>query len=394
MRQDNRHTTGILEVVDTVLHEREISFRLRCKLAEVFKTRVFQLGLGVVPMLGIRRISDYSIKRPRMVNTILVDTIRPILFQCIRITQLHVLVVNAVHHEIHSCQVVGCTVQFLAMESDPPLTLRTRQFLLHSQQQRARAAGWVIHAEILVDIKNDLRTFGRWIRVGHQFGQYTGHFVRRIEFTRLLTGIAGELRNKILVDIAENIVSGFILEVDGVHLLRQVGQTLGTSRRGVAQRGISEIDVGEHFSEIFLCSGVQLGVLPERIEHRLKIVGAKRLVTNPGYQRRPCVFRINDVSKALRDVLAPSLNTIQLCLTSICVIKRLTLIGLDDILVPQILQIHLLSFGQITIENESEDVIAKLVSGHLAAQIVRHRPQLRCELLCRVLFCHGIILSQ
>lgn len=126
-------------MVVAVENEGEIGLGCRGQFAVVAKPRIFELGLGVVPFGGIRRIGHHGVKIPGAVDAPGVRAVGPVPFQGVGVAQGHVAVGDTVHHQIHPGEVEGGGVQLLTKVFNRAGLSALGQFVSHGEQQGAGA---------------------------------------------------------------------------------------------------------------------------------------------------------------------------------------------------------------------------------------------------------------
>ena len=176
----------------------------------------------------------------------------------------------------------------------------------------------------------------------------------------------------------------FIEEIHLVDALDEVGKGLRACGGGVAKRRVHEIDIIEHISEVAARVCIQLGILLEVIEDVAEIFRSYLLILNLAHECRPCVVRVNRVAQFLGERLVPLVNTFLLHIACEGIVDGFTIIDNQQ---PGVFQEAFLFCREVTVEDETEDIITELAGIHLATQRVRHSPQLGCELSCSAFVC-------
>ena len=115
-----------------------------------------------------------------------------------------------------------------------------------------------------------------------------------------------------------------------------------------------------------------------------EILRAHLLVGNFFYQGCPGVFRIDGVAEFFRERLMPFIDALLLHIAGKSVVDGLAIIDNQQ---SGLLEESFLLGRKVAVEDEPEDIVSELACIHLAAQGVRHRPQLGGEFLCLALIC-------
>ena len=119
-------------------------------------------------------------------------------FQGIFVADVEPAVMHIVHNHVHAAKVVGGGVALL-----PVKTAHLFYLFGHTQQQRTRTAGGIVH------------TFEFVFSGGNDFGQHRTHLLRGIKLPGLFSGTTGKLPDEVLVGIAQHIaVAVFQPEID------------------------------------------------------------------------------------------------------------------------------------------------------------------------------------
>lgn len=145
----------------------------------------------------------------------------------------------------------------------------------------------------------------------------------RVEFACFLAAGTGEFSDEVLVYVAEDVMSGLVVEVDAVDAFNQLRQCFGTCRNGIAQTGIREVDIVEHVFEIFRCVRVQQCVGLELGEHVRIVLGADGLIVNFIDDCCPRVFGVDGVSLFRSELFPPIFDAVLRYLACICIVDVL-----------------------------------------------------------------------
>lgn len=356
VRQNDRHSAVRIQVVQAVQHKCIIGLRSRSQGPEGVEARVLELVFVVVPVRRIRRIGNDSIEGTRMIDArCRVWAVGPVGFERIGIRQRHVVERDSMHHEVHTRQIVCGRVQLLAVELDGSRLVASRQLILHRQQQRARAAGRIVHIEGVP---------GRRDIAGDHASQYLRYLMRRVELAALLARVRREHADQILVDLAKDVLALLILVFDAVDQLHDAVQGLRPVVRVRTQPRIAQVDVVEDAAEVLGSLFVQRGVLVEIIEDGLVITGNDEIVVDSLDQGSPRILRRDRIAQIRRDVFEIIIEIIASSLFGISFVNRLTGIDVEDIVVLEI--VHLVP-GQIAVEHEGQDVVLVFGGVHVAS---------------------------
>ena len=166
-------------------HKSKVGFRLRSQHTSRGKTVVINQRWVVTthPVDRIRRVRHDGIKR-LLITILRID-------KRIAQTNIKLVIIDVVQKHIHTCQVIGCMIDFLPKESI--LNNVVVKLLLCLQEQRTRTTSRVVD---FVD-----RALSQHRKACYE----VRHVLRRKEFASRLTRIGCIIRNQKLVCIAKKV---------------------------------------------------------------------------------------------------------------------------------------------------------------------------------------------
>ena len=307
-----------------------------------------RIGIAI-PADRIRRIGDDGLEG-------FVIPVRGV-GECVAVGDVELFVIYVVQEHVDPAQVEGGEVNFLPVEALPHVVVA--QYLGEFEQQRARAAGGVIH---LVDL--GLANHGD---AGEQFG----NFLRGVKLTARFARCRGVHLHQIFVGITEE-VDGIVGKVagcaaqgqvaDGFEQLHQLFVALG--HRG-AELVAVDIQVVEQSFDVVLAiraDGGAFDVLEHAGEGFIEIGIVARLLTNIGEQVR------------WKDVETFFLHCFDTPEFGIGITERGIFEIRDACLAFLLVQVGGEVLRDKTVEQHAKHVGFKVPSVHAAAQVVGNTP--------------------
>ncbi len=255
--------------------------------------------------------------------------------------------VDAADGQVHLGKPPGGVVRLLSVDRDvaEPAAMRLDEFL-GADEHAARAAAGIVDAAL--------------VRREH-LDQHAHHVARRIELAALLAFGAGELREEVFVDLAEDVLGavGRAAEADIAHQVDELAQAL------LVEAGPGVV-LGQHaLQRRVVALDRAHRVVDDLADGRLRRarleIGPARLLRDP-----------EDVDRAV--------------LVGVLGIGALRRLGFE------LGVLRLEGVGDVFEEDQSEDDVLVLGGIHVVAQRIRRRPQLRLEraiaiLVLFLLFC-------
>ena len=172
--------------------------RLRARGDAIGESDVVLLALRL-PSLRVRGIGNHRVHIERVVGArrIRIVEVGPVIFQGIAVAHCDIRRLDASHDEVHAREIVGGLVELLSIVGD---AVRIPHATLHriadGDEQRTGSAGRIVDTKIVSAAQV----------MSHNVGHEHRHLVGCIEFASFLARVGSELRNQILVDVAQHVI--------------------------------------------------------------------------------------------------------------------------------------------------------------------------------------------
>ena len=338
-----------LQVVQHVQQEGEVGLGLGRQLAGRAETVVRALGGAGLPVCTEGWVGHDGLK------WCIIQVLWAL--QRVLVLDVELPVVHIVHDHVHAAQVEGSGVHLLPVDG-----AHVQHFPLHAQQQGAAAAGGVVHVlQPLLAGGDDAR-------------QHGAHLLRGVEFAGLLARAAGELGDQVLVGIAQHIVGGVVqLEVHRGQGAQHTYDHRVLVRLALTQLAAGQVQVLEQVGEVVLAL-VALGAFADVVEHLGELVqdegGFAIFVILLGHHVLEELLGLQEIAELVH---AQVTHGVQVGL-AVGGAGRDLVVG-DAVRVQDLVGIEFHLLAEVLVEDEAEDVVAKVVRAHLAAQGVGDVPE-------------------